>query len=271
MSVPALTESKRRFVEIAGKWRVALVGYGNVVGAYVFVVLLWGIASIFIPGLHDPFPILQTAAFLGIVAAGQTLVVLAAGIDLSVSMTVSVASVSVSTLLGSYHTGTVIAVVVTLVLCAFVGLINGAGTHFLKVSPMVMSLGTLSILQGAFLLYTGGTVVTGYSHFLAILGGGSWLGIPNPVWIWIVLSAVVTLMIARTRTGISLYALGSNAQAARLSGVRVAWVTVTAYVLCAVFAGIAGLLLFGYAGQGYMDLGDPYQLNSIAAVVLGGT
>ncbi len=248
-----------------------LVRSASVIGSYILVILLWLVASTFIPGLHNPIPVLQTASFLGIVAAGQTIVVLAAGIDLSVSMTVSVASVAVSILLGRYHSGTFGAVSITLALCAVVGLVNGVGTFYLRISPMVMTLGTLSILQGAFLLYTGGSVVTGQSQFLSALGGGASLGVPNPVWVWIGVSALVVAIVARTRTGIGLYALGSNSTAATLSGVRTASVTVVAYILCAVFAGIAGILLFGYAGQGYMQLGDPYQLNSIAAVVLGGT
>lgn len=243
----------------------------RVVGVYIATALLWIVAALTLGHFTDVWPALQSAAFLGVVAAGQTVVILAAGIDLSVSMVVSVSAVSVSLFIGSAHLGTAPGILATLGLCLLVGVANGAGVHFLRVSPMVMTLGTLSILEGAFLLYTNGQVATGHSSLLHELGGGTIGNIPVAVLVWLAVSVVTLAVLRLTRFGRGIYAIGSNAAAARLSGVRTGWVTMGAYVYSALLAGVAGLLLFGYAGQGYMDLGDPYQLNSIAAVVVGGT
>jgi ribose transport system permease protein len=246
-------------------------GRARVVGVYIATALLWAVAAVTLGHFTDVWPILQSAAFLGVVAAGQTVVILAAGIDLSVSMVVSVAAVSVSLFTGPDHLSAGPAILATLGLCAVVGVANGAGVHFLKVNPMVMTLGTLSILEGAFLLYTNGQVSSGHSPLLHELGSGTAGNIPVAVLVWLAVSAITLAVLRLTRFGRGIYAIGSNAAAARLSGVRTGWTTIGAYVYCALLAGVAGLLLFGFAGQGYMDLGDPYQLNSIAAVVVGGT
>jgi ribose transport system permease protein len=212
---------------------------------------------------------LRVAAFLGIVAAGQTLVVLMGGIDLSVAAVVTMAGVVGGNLLT--QVGEAGGIVLTLVICALVGVANGIGVVTLRLPPLVMTLASLNVIQGVLLVYNAGKPVSGKSDFLNYWALGALLGIPTPVWALGVISVVCAVLLYGTPYGRGVYAIGNNPRAALLSGVPVGRVQIVTYALCSLLAGVAGLLILGRTGYSSKTAGDPYLLMSIAAVVIGGT
>ncbi|HYO31049.1 MAG TPA: ABC transporter permease [Thermomicrobiales bacterium] len=212
---------------------------------------------------------LRVAAFLGIVAAGQTLVVLMGGIDLSVAAVVTMAGVVGGSLIATV--GEAPAIGLTLLLAALVGGINGLGVVVLRLPPLVMTLASLSVIQGALLVYNAGKPVSGVSAFLNFWALGFLLRIPTPVWALALVSLVCVVLLQRTAYGRAVYAIGNNPRAAFLSGVPTGTVQVATYALSGLFAGVAGLLILGRTGYSSKTAGDPFLLMSIAAVVVGGT
>jgi ribose transport system permease protein len=212
---------------------------------------------------------LRVAAFLGIVAAGQTLVVLMGGIDLSVAAVVTMAGVIGGHLITQI--GEAAGIVLTLLIAALVGVINGLGVVALRLPPLVMTLASLSVIQGVLLVYNAGKPVSGESDFLSYWALGTLLGMPTPVWVLAGLTVICLVLLHRTAYGRAIYGIGNNPRAALLSGVPIGLTQIATYALCSLFAGITGLLILGRTGYSSKTAGDPYLLMSIAAVVIGGT
>lgn len=213
----------------------------------------------------------QLAAPLALFGAGQTIVMLTGGIDLSLAMIATGAAYIVSLKSGS---GLVLSIIWALGCCVVIGAINGLAVGVLKINPLIMTLGMSAMLVG---VYT-----VGVSTFLK--GAGS---LPDsvitmstgtivdpiswPLVIWIVIGSAVLFLLAKTGLGRLIYAVGDNAQAVRLAGVKVWRVQLAAYILCAVLAGCGGILLGGQSGAVAISLANSYLLPSVAAVVIGGT
>jgi ribose transport system permease protein len=211
-----------------------------------------------------------TAAYVGIIAIGQTLVLLLGGIDLSVPYTINMAAIILVQLQASgYSASSDFAIV--LLFGIGVGLANGVGVAVLDISPLVMTLGMNSILQGAALIYSKGNPLGALPEFVTTLSTGLTGGWPNVVLLWTALGLVVTLILVFTRFGRNIYSIGSNRRASELSGLAVKRTIVAAYTISGLAAALAGVLLAGYTGQAYLGMGDSYLLVSIAVVVIGGT
>jgi ribose transport system permease protein len=158
-----------------------------------------------------------------------------------------------------------------LTITTLLGLINGLGIVLLRVHPLILTLATATILQGALILIAGGSAISVNNATAVFLGNGKLLGLPMTICSWIVVALLVTLFLHRTLMGAWLFAIGTNDRAARLAGVAVGPTLTVAYAISGFCAGLAGLLLLGMNRQGYVGIGEPYLLGSIAAVVLGGT
>jgi len=213
----------------------------------------------------------RQASALGILAIGQTYVLITGGIDLSNAMVVTLVNVVAATLLrGSDET-----LGGTLLICLGIGLLTGLANGLLitrlKVPPLVVTLGMFSILRGAAYVYTDGAPRGDISPALEFVGTGFVGPIPTAVIFWVVLTALAAVALQKTVFGRQLYAVGGNEKASRLSGVPADRVIVLAYVVSGLMAAIAGLILSGYAGTGTLTLGDGRNLDSIAAAVVGGT
>ncbi|WP_405607011.1 ABC transporter permease [Streptomyces sp. NBC_00076] len=244
--------------------------------AWAFGVLgvTWLAAILFADGFDSVSNVrylVQTASFLGIVAVGQTLVVIMSGIDLSVSGVVGLSAVVCAKVASGTSGGATTAVVVALLLSALVGAVNAAGVVWLRVPPMVMTLATGTVLAGALLVYTDGSPSSARVPLLDSLANGRVLGVPWAFVLWLTVTAVAGWLLHLARTGRYAFALGAGESAARASGVPLAATAFTAYVSCALLAGVAGLVLLGFTGTSSLTMGNPYQLLSIASVVLGGT
>ena len=215
--------------------------------------------------------VLSFSAILMIVALGQTLVVLGRGADLSVGSMAGLSGAVFATLLTAGWP-TLISILAALLLA---GLIGGIGHGLLitkaRISFLIVTLGTFSILRSQVQVVLGGQSVTVDAPALDELANGRWLGIPAIVWIAAVLYVLIVLLLRGTGFGRALYAAGSNPTAARLAGLPVDRVVIISFVLCALLAGFAGLLLVGQLGSAQPTAGAGLEMSSLAAVLLGGT
>ncbi|WP_460061038.1 ABC transporter permease [Streptomyces sp. YKOK-I1] len=251
---------------------VAALRANRAAWAFGVLALTWIAAVLFADGFDTVSSfryLVQTASFLGIVAVGQTLVVMMSGIDLSVSGVVALSAVVCAKVASGGGGATGIAA--ALALSALVGVVNAAGVVWLRVPPMVMTLATGTILSGALLVYTDGSPSSARVPLLDSLAGGRVLGVPWAFVLWLAIAAAACWLLHLSRTGRYAFALGAGEDAARASGVPLVSTAFTAYTVCALLAGVAGLVLLGFTGTSSLTMGNPYQLLSIASVVLGGT
>ncbi|WP_287341326.1 ABC transporter permease [Mesorhizobium sp.] len=215
--------------------------------------------------------LVELAAVIGLVAAGQTFVVIAGGIDLAVAAIVTVSAVSLPLLSWQADPTGLTAVLAVLALTTTIGLVNGLGVALLRVHPMIMTLAMATFLQGLLIIIAGGSALTAENPLVRWLGNARPAGIPAGVLLWVAVSVIVLAAMHATSFGARLFAMGANPLAATLSGVPFASTTLAVYGISGFTSGLAGVLVLGMNGQGYVGIGDPYLLASIAAVVLGGT
>ena len=212
---------------------------------------------------------------------GMTLVILSGGIDLSVGAILGLAGAMAAGLLknGLAIPGTELviqfstsgAILAGVLVGAAAGWVNGFSITRFSLPPFVATLGMLSIARGLTMLWTGGFPVTGLGDGFGHLGTGVFLGMPLPVWIMLALTAVFIVTTKRTRFGRHLYAVGGNERAARLTGLNVSRIKIAVYTLAGALAGVAGLIVTARLDSAQPNAGLGYELDSIAAVVIGGT
>jgi ribose transport system permease protein len=249
-----------------GRHRTILLAYAGMLALLV-------LTSLVSPGFLSPSHLRSLtvlAAFTGLVALGQTLVIIAAGIDLSVPWVLNSAAVLVTLIAGGRDGPLLYAVPLLLAGGALVGALNGLGIALLGVPPIIMTLGVNVILQGAILVYTGGAPTATAPPLIQSVAVGHLGPIPIIVLIWAVLAGGVSVLLSKTAFGRYLYAIGTSMTVAEYSGVPTLRTVVLTYALSGATAALAGMLLTGYTAQAYLGMGDPYLFTSIAAVAIGG-
>jgi ribose transport system permease protein len=214
-------------------------------------------------------------ALLGVFALGEAIVIIAGGIDLSVGSVIGFSGMLCARMFADWHWPLAAAIFAALVASLAIGFLHAALIHHLRVPPFIVTLGSLSILRSVAQLMSNAmpipTVGEGLnSSGLDFLVSGRLLGVPVSVCLLLILVLALELMMRRSRTGRYLYSIGSNEEAARLSGVGIFRTKAVAYGLSALLAGLAGVLYVGYNGQGDPRSGFGYELNAIAAAVVGG-
>lgn len=245
--------------------------------ALILIVALLALGEQLSPGfasLDQILRLLIVAALLGMVAAGQNLVILGGreGIDLSVGGVVSLSAIVAGNLMNGMDSGIPLAIAGCIATGAFFGLLNGLGVTLLRIPPLVMTLGMLGVLQGLLVVIRqgipSGRAAPGLSQFVT---QPFLFGLPGIIWLWVAIGIVMALLLTRTVFGHRIYAIGSNEQAAHMAGVPVRRTRIMLFVLSGVFAAIAGICLLGYSGSSFANVGEQYMLPSIIAVVFGGT
>ena len=214
------------------------------------------------------------------ISVGMTLVILTGGIDLSVG---SILALTGAVTAGLLKNGVAIeplnllirynafgAVCVGLVLGLALGLFNGAVITRFKVAPFVVTLGMLTIARGLTMLWTGGYPITGLGGFSS-LGTGWFAGIPMPVWITLFVVGIFIVIMKKTRFGRYVYAIGGNEQASHLSGLNVKRVKIAVYAICGLLSAVAAMIVTARLDSAQPNAGISYELDAIAAVVVGGT
>jgi ribose transport system permease protein len=212
---------------------------------------------------------LLVAAPLGMIAAGQTLVMLTGGVDLSVAFTATAAAFAAS---WQGANGQVEGILAGLAVGVGIGLANGVGVGIFHVNPLIMTLGTSSVTFGLLSIYAGRPFEKVVPNFVSTLGSDRFFDyLPANLIFWSIVAALLILGLRYTGYGRMLYAVGDNPVAARFAGVRVWQVLVVVYALCGLFSAFGGLLLVGFTDNPDLGLATPYLLQSVAAVVIGGT
>jgi ribose transport system permease protein len=248
----------------------------------IALILLLAALALFVPRfltLQNVFNVLRSSSYLVILSAGQMLVLIVGGFDLSVGAVVALASVASALAMvwanGVFPNQT--AVVVALGLIAglgsglAVGLVNGLCVAFLRVSAFIVTLGTMSIATGFALLLTNGIPVYGMPKpYVDGFGRGLWLELPTAVYLAAAVAALVWFMQNFTRMGRYLYAIGGNLQAATVSGISTKTYLILAYAACSLLAAVSGLALTAQIGSGQAVINSQLTLESIAAAVIAG-
>jgi ribose transport system permease protein len=223
--------------------------------------------------------VLRNASYLSLVAAGQMLVIVVGGFDISVSAVVALTSVSAAlafNFIGGWLPPNSVLTIATggllgLLPSIIIGLANGLTVSVLKAPPFIVTIGTMSVALGIAAYISGGTPIYGLPDtFSQTVGLGRIAGIPAVVFIAAIILAVLSYLLSSTRSGRYFYALGGNEKGARFSGINVVLFTTLAYVISSALAGLAGLLLTARVGSGEATLGSSLMLESIAAAILAG-
>jgi ribose transport system permease protein len=249
-----------------------------IVGAMTILIVLVG--SLAFPGFLTANYLvqqLQIASFLGVVALGALCVILLGHIDLSVPWTMTGAAIAATSAVGAGAAAgssvlPSLAIPIGLLIGALVGLVNGIGVAVLRVPAMIWTLGINTVALGLCIFITGGFAPAGEaSGLMRTLATGRTLAIPNAALLWCALCLAVLLLLHRTTLGRAAIAMGNGERAAFLAGIRTRGVLIAAFVFAGLCSATGGLLLAGYANQAYQNMGDPFLLPAIGAIVIGGT
>lgn len=269
-------------VNVAGKPSIVKRILRNPVsGPYIALILLFIISSIASPEIFPTFSnvanILRQASVMGMVSIGMTVVLLVAGIDLSVTYIMAICACVMANMMeksaAAGNNGMAIgALLFVLLIGCLVGLVNGSIIVLRGAEPFIITLGTGQVIKGITYIYTkgapGGTVTEFWKNF----GSESFLNlIPYAVLLYAVMMVVFMILLHKTVYGRHIYAIGSNEEAARLTGIKVKINKIIAYVLCGFTAALAGVMLLARVRVGEPNGSSGYDMDAIAAVVIGGT
>jgi len=241
-------------------------------GIFIALVLLIVIFSVAEPAflrVNNIFNILRQVSIVGICAVGMTFVILTGGMDLSVGSVIGVSSVAAALLMSS-GINPWIAVLVSIVVGALTGFINAFFINVVGIAPIIMTLGMMTMLRGVAYIISGGLPVYGIPKSYVFLGQGYITVVPVPVLIMLLVFVVGAFILNRTTFGRSVYGIGGNAEASRLSGVNVKKVLYQIYIFAGMLYALAGVILLARVNSGQPKAGDGYEMDVITACVLGG-
>ena len=252
----------------------ALVGFAG----WVVLLLVFGMIDPNILKLNNILNLLRSMAKYLLVGVGQSVILITGNIDLSIGSVVAMSAMISATLM-SKGFSIIIALLVALAACLVVGLINGVLVGKFKLPPFIATLGTMFCARGVAYMANGNRNTDAISTGLGKEAGdafqnffyyGKTAGIYNAFWIAFIIFLAVFFIMSKTRTGRHIYAIGSNVEAAKLSGVNVFMTTTKTYLISAFCSFVVGLILAGQAGMGNMEAGNSYEMYGVAAGVIGG-
>ncbi len=257
----------------AGRWDY-LKRLSQQIAPFLFLIVIavfLSVASENFLSVQNILTILLQISVVGIIAVGQTLVMITAGIDLSVGGVVGLSGVVTTLLIAQFGAPIWAAVLAGILVGVLCGVANGALITSIKMPPFIATLGTMSVTRGLALVLTGGIAVYDLPERFAWLGNGAVAGIPVPVFVLLIVAIIVGIILQKTPTGRYTYAIGSNVETARMSGINISKELVKVYALCAGLSGLAGVILASRIVTGQPTAGLGYELDAIAACVIGGT
>jgi ribose transport system permease protein len=265
-TAPALTRA-----ESARGRRLATILQGQgLIAMALLIAVYFGLSSPFFFTTDNVLIVGATVAPLGIMALAQTFLIVSGGIDVSVGSVVAITTVTAGLLMqGGMDFW--LAAGAAVVLGAGVGAINAILVVFLTVNPFIATLGTLSVFQGLAFAVTGGRTIVVDDPTLAYIGIGTLYGLPVPFIVFIIAFIIAVIFERFTRWGRTIYAIGGNAEAARLAGLRVRSTRAGLYVLSGTAGGVAGVLILGQLSAASPQVGATFLLSVVTAVILGGT
>jgi ribose transport system permease protein len=243
--------------------------FGTLLGLFALGIVLWILTPHFLT-VSNLLNVLEQSSINAIVAAGMTFAIISGGIDLSVG---SVLALSGIVLASALQGGVALPLALTLALAgaATSGLLNGLIVTFGRLPPFIATLGMMSVARGLALIWAEGRPISGFNETFRLIATGRPLGIPAPVLITLVVYGIAHVALAHSVFGRSIYAIGGNEEASRLSGVPVRIHKTCGYVVCGLTSGVAAIVLTARLNSAQPTAGIMYELDAIAATVIGGT
>lgn len=250
-------------------WRELLARFGLVMALIALVVVLSSLSDRFLTP-SNVINVLRQISINAIIACGMTVVIIGRGIDLSVGSLLALTGVvAAGVAVGGMPAA--LAVLVALALGTALGTWNGVFVAYAGIAPFIVTLAGLTIFRGAALAYTDGRPITGLPPLFMTLGYGTFLGIPVPIWIMLGFLLLTHVLLRFTALGRAVYAIGGNEEAARLSGIPVRRVQAFTFAYSGLAAALAAVVLTGRLNSAQPSAGVMFELDAIAAVVVGGT
>jgi len=256
---------------------MSIRGMGQVISVSVALLVMSVVFGIINPSFFsgdNMTNLLRQVVPIMIIGMGQSYVLITGGIDLSIGSVAGMSCMISATLMTAVGMNPILASIITLMACCLVGFINGMLVSKTKLPAFIATLGTMIIARGIAQLANGNMNTDGIPEaadgFKNLFYYGKTFGLYNPIWIGIILFAIFSILLSRTTTGRHIYAIGSNYEAAKLSGVNVVAAETKVYIVSAFLAGVVGLMLTAQSGMGTMNAGTGYELNAVAASVIGG-
>ncbi len=263
----------KKFLEIRGM--------GNVITAFVGLIVIYvvfGLINTKVFSLQNVMNLLRSMSKYLLVGIGQSYVMITGNIDLSIGSVVAMSTMLMATLM-THGVNPVVAVIIAMVCGLLIGVMNGLLVGKFKLPPFIATLGTMFVARGIGYMVNGNRntdsigIVLGKDTSDKVQNAfyyGKILGVYNTFWIALIIFIVFFFILSKTKTGRHIYAIGSNVDAAKLSGVDVVKTTIKAYLVSAFCAVIAGIILCAQAGMGNMEAGNMYEMYGVAAGVIGG-
>lgn len=243
----------------------------GVLAALVLLVVALAVASPAFLSQYNLSVVARQASFVGLIALGQTLVLLIGGIDLSVGAAAALSAIFGSLLLTQTGIDPYLVLPITLAFGFGLGSINGFFVARLGLNPFIVTLASWEVFAGLTLVITRGYPIRPLGEKFAVFGQGTILGLPVPVVFFLVSGAILTWVLARTRFGRNIYAIGGNRDAAALVGIRVWRVEFIVFGLAGMFAALAGILYASRMDSGQPSVGEGWLMGAITAAIIGGT
>lgn len=268
-----LNKKKNKITSIRGMG-AALIAFAG----WIVLYIVFGLIEPNIFTTNNMLNLLRSMAKYLLVGVGQGVILITGNIDLSIGSVVAMSAMISATMM-SKGISAIVAILVALVCCLMVGVINGVLVGKFKLPPFIATLGTMFCARGVAYMANGNrntdAIVSGLGKeagdaFQNFFYYGKTLGIYNAFWIAFVIFLLVFFIMSKTRTGRHIYAIGSNVEAAKLSGINVFATTTKAYLISAFCSFVIGLILAGQAGMGNMEAGNSYEMYGVAASVIGG-
>ena len=245
----------------------------SVIMTFVIAIALFVFISILRPGyanINNLRVLCITAAFLGITAMGQMATVLTGGMDLSIPWMFTISAFLIGNLTQGDSSKLIYAIPITLAVGILMGAFNGIGIAYIGIAPVIMTMASNIIFQGLLVGITGGTPGGSAPDELKNFVNSSVGGVSTMLIFWAIISVAYYILLAKSPYGRKLYAIGNSDTVAFYSGINTKLTRASAYVICGFFAALAGILYSGRVSQLYLGMGDPYQMDSVSAVAIGG-
>ncbi len=214
--------------------------------------------------------ILKQSAIIGVIAIAETCVIVTGGIDISCGAVVGMSTLMVAMGQARWGLDIVSSMAIAVVVSIICGLFNAVIIHEYRVPPFIATMGSQTILRGLIKVISNGGTVSGIKKSFSSFASGAFLGIPNLAWVWFIMAVIAFLILRFTIFGRNLFVLGSGEEVARLNGISIRKTTYTVYAFAGLLYGIAGILLAARINSAVPTAGEGYEMNAIAASVLGG-
>ena len=237
----------------------------------IAVVFVLSFLSEYFFTVNNLFNIGKQASINLIIGLGMTLVIISGGIDLSVGSLLALTISIMAVLNVVYDVNIVVAALVAIAATVLAGAINGVVIQYGKVPAFITTLGMMGIARGVVLLISRGNPSMSFPDEFLWIADGTVLGVPFPIFLSLVIAVLVALLLKYTELGRGIYAIGGNAEAARLSGINVPFVRIATYTLSGFCCALGGIIFAARVGAAPPSAGTGYELNAIAAVIIGGT